>query len=168
MATTRNRRSSLLLVILLLAGLGSTPFALAQPPEHPEHPKEGEAAGPALTKDQLADAIRAYVDKQAKGGWYTVQDPVQGKALKLKLDKVHRERLARVAPDTYFACADFTTDDGVSYDLDFFMKGTDAARLRFADVTIHKRDGVERYRWKEEGGVWKKEPGRASHQPVSL
>lgn len=157
MPSTLARRARLVAMTLSLAAL-ATSTGLAQKPEHPEHPKEGKAAGPALTKDQLADAIRAYVTKQAKDGWYSLQDPVQGSTLRLKLDKVHRERLARVAPDTYFACADFTSDDGVAYDLDFFMKGTDAAQLQFDDVTIHKRSGVERYRWKEAGGVWKKEP----------
>ena len=151
MQPTITRWARLFVVAVLLAGP-----AYAQ--EHPEHPEEGKAAGPALSKEQLAEAIRAHVEKAARDGWYTIEDPVQGKPIRLRLDEVHRERLARVAPDTYFACADFVSDDGVKYDLDFFMKGKDAAHLRFADVSIHKRNGVERYRWREEDGLWKKQP----------
>jgi hypothetical protein len=140
------------LVALVLPGLGT-----ARAQEHPEHPKSEEAAVPALTKDQLADAITAYVKKQSRDGWYALTDPQDGKPLRLKLDSVHRERLSQVSPHTYFACADFVADDGVKYDLDFFMKGEDAAKLTFSEVAIHKRNGVERYRWREENGMWKKE-----------
>ena len=150
-----------LLGLAALAVLVVSGAAAAQPPEHPEHPDDAKAAGPALTEDQLADAIAAHVKKESRDGWYTVDDPVGGKPLRLKLADVHRERLARTAPDTYFACADFTSEDGTKYDLDFFMKGKDAAHLTFSDVAIHKRNGVERYRWREQDGLWTKEPVEA-------
>ncbi|HEV8242127.1 MAG TPA: hypothetical protein VGS57_22365 [Thermoanaerobaculia bacterium] len=149
------RHPRLLLVAALVAAI--VPSAgLAQ--EHPEHPQNAKAAGPALTKDQLADAITTYVGKESHDGWYAITDPTSNQPLKLRLDNVHRERLARVAPDTYFACADFVAEDGTKYDLDFFMKGTEATNLAFSDVSIHKRNGVERYRWREQKGLWKKEP----------
>jgi hypothetical protein len=156
MAHRLTRWLPLLVIVALLVAPAAT---LAG--EHPEHPQKDKAAAP-VDKDKLADAIDAYVHKQSKDGWYTVQDPAAGKPLRLKLDAVHRERLARTAADTYFACADFIAEDGTRYDLDFFMKGKDAAHLHFTDVAIHKRAGVERYRWKEEGGVWKKVPVEAA------
>jgi hypothetical protein len=149
------RRPRLLLVAVLAAILAPS-TGLAQK-EHPEHPQNAKAAAPALTKDQLADAIDAYVKKESRDGWYSITDPVGGTPLRLRLENVHRERLARVSPDTYFACADFVAEDGTKYDLDFFMKGKEAAKLSFSDVSIHKRNGVERYRWREQDGVWKKE-----------
>lgn len=129
--------------------------------EHPEtgeeHPEGGEHAD--LTVDQLADAIAAYVDGRAgEDGYMTVHDPVADTDLELKLDKVHRERLSKVAPHTYFACADFVSRDGVTYDLDVFMKGTDAEALAFHDLSIHKVEGEPRYTWYEEDGTWKKKP----------
>jgi hypothetical protein len=154
MRSSLTRWAPPLALLLLLA-----PALLAQ--DHPEHPKNNKPAAnqaPPLTADTLADSIAKYVQGKSKDGWYTIHDGVQGKDLRLKLDHVHRERLARVASDKYFACADFVGDDGVTYDLDFFMQGKSAPALRFTEATIHKQTGVERYRWQEEGGVWKKVP----------
>ena len=126
--------------------------------EHPaEHPEEVAGAA-ALTKGQLADAIEAYVAKEAKlhGGYFVAMDEKTGEELKLKLDKVHRKRLSKVGKDLYFACADFMTDEGKVYDLDVFMKGSDKNNLAFSEFSIHKEAGKERYAWYEQGGVWKK------------
>lgn len=131
--------------------------------EHPEkgheHPEEG-AGGTELTKERLADAIEAHVAHEAKstGGDYVLKDPQTGETLRLELDKVHEERLAEVAEDTYFACVDFVAQDGTLYDVDFFMEGTSTEDLEYQEFSIHKVDGVERYTWYEEGGVWKKKP----------
>jgi len=73
-----------------------------------------------------------------------------------EIDKVHRARLSKVADDKYFACADFTTKDGKVYDLDVFMVGPDKDSLEFSEFSVHKEDGVERYTWYEEDGLWKK------------
>ena len=136
--------------------------ALAQ--EHPEHPKQDEkqAAQPKpaekpMTLDQLADAITLYIeqDTKLKGGYFLVYDAEEKKPLVLKLDKVHRERLAGLGGGVYFACTDMKADDGVLYDLDFFMKQT-PGRMETTDVSIHKKAGKPRYGWKEENGVWKK------------
>ncbi len=145
------------LVVLAIAGF--TAAAVAQ--EHPEHPMSApKPATPGLTKDELAQAISGYVMAQEKehGGYYAIHDPVDNRDLQLKLVKVHRDRLARVAPDTYFACSDFKNTDGVMYDLDFFMKGTTKDGLVFSDASIHKKAGKERYTWYEEDGLWKKKP----------
>jgi hypothetical protein len=124
--------------------------------EHPEHPK-GESK-PSLTKDELAEAVEAYVQKESAkhDGAFVVKDPVEKKDLSLTLKQVHRERLSQVAPGTYFACADFSAADGTTYDLDIFMKGKDKDHMKTTDVTIHKKNGVERYTWYEDNGVWKK------------
>lgn len=131
--------------------------------EHPEegheHPEEGGEQA-ELTKEGLADAIEAHVadEAEATGGLYVLQDPETGETLQLELDKVHEERLAEVAEDTYFACVDFVGQDGTLYDVDFFMKGESAGDLEYEDFSIHKVDGEARYTWYEEGGVWKKRP----------
>ena len=142
-------------VLTILVSVG---FVGCEKHEHPaEHP-EGAAEAAALTKDQLADAVEAYVAKVAKlhGGYFLAMDEKTGKELKLKLDKVHRKRLSKVGKDLYFACADFVTDEGKVYDLDVFMKGSDKDNLTFSEFSIHKEAGKERYTWYEQGGVWKK------------
>ena len=153
--------------LVILAATGLTAAAFAQ--EHPEHPMNAPSpATPGLTKNDLAHAITNYIDTQAKehDGFFTIHDPVDNRDLKLKLVKVHRDRLARVAPDTYFACTDLRNVDGVIYDLDFFMKGSDPNNLAFSDVSIHKKAGKARYTWYEEGGVWKKKPVGATETPA--
>jgi len=125
--------------------------------EHPkkEHPTEKQAG---LSKTDLAGAIRAWVEKESavSGGWLKVEDPVQGKTLQLKLEKVHDDKLAQVKPDEYFACADFVEKDGTKYDIDIFMQGKTKGDLKETEVTVHKVNGKERYTWYEENGVWKK------------
>ncbi len=131
-------------------------------PEHPksnqEHPTDKKQAG--LTKAELAAAIRNWVEKESarNDGWLKVDDPVNGKTLQLKLEKVHDDRLSQIKPDTYFACADFVEKDGTKYDIDVFMQGKTKDELRETEVSVHKMNGRERYTWFEENGVWKKKP----------
>lgn len=148
------------IVVLSAVALALSFPVLAAAQEHPEHPEEGEAAEPALTEEELADAIEAHVAAVAEehGGTYPVEDPKTGETLQLTLDKVHEERLARTGPHTYFACADFAAADGTTYDVDFFMKGASADDLEFKKFSIHKVNGEPRYTWYEEDGVWKKKP----------
>ncbi len=140
--------------------------------EHPtkkeaqEHPaKKGAQEHPAgearkITEETLAQAIEAYVDKAAKehDGYFVFTDPEEKKELKLKLVKVHKERLAKIEEDVYFACADFKTPEGQVYDLDIFMKGKTADELTFTEVMLHKKNGVPRYTWYQADGVWKRKP----------
>ena len=154
-------------MMAILAILAVLPLVGCKKHEHPaEHPEEsgGQAA---VTKDQLADAIEAYVKQESagQGGYFMVMDNKSGQQLKLSLDKVHRKRLSKVGKNTYFACADFTTPDGKIYDLDVFMTGPNKDSLVFSDFSVHKEAGKERYTWYEEGGIWKKQTvgGGAEH-----
>lgn len=153
---------------IALLGMGQGCGDHEHPGEHPsEHPEGGESA--ALTKDVLADAVAAYVEKTAaeQGGRFTVVDDKTGEQLELTLDKVHRDRLSRVGPDLYFACADFKTPTGKVYDLDVFMEGTAVDNLTFSKFDVHKEEGKERYTWYEEGGVWKtKQVGGGAEHPA--
>jgi hypothetical protein len=162
---------------ILLAGLAVCAVAMSgcnrhreHPADHPaEHPRGAAQVGP--TKDDLADAIGAWVQKQ--GGALEVQDEVAGGKLRLELVKVHRERLSKVGRNKYFACADFKAQNGKTYDLDVFMEGAAKDDLNYSDLTIHKEEGEARYTWYEDGGVWKKKwmaPGGAAameHPPKS-
>ena len=78
--------------------------------EHPsEHPAGAEVKKHGLTKEELAKAIKAYVDRDSrlKGGYFLFYDAEPGKPLVLSLKKVHEDRLSRVGEETYFVCADF-------------------------------------------------------------
>lgn len=156
-------------VLLLIASLC---FA-AEKPKAAEHPGAAMGKADELTKAELADAVAAYIKKEASAnkGFFPITDDKTGQKLNLELEKVHRERLSKVGKDQYFACVDFKTADGKKkYDIDFFMKGTNKNNLTFSEFVIHKENGKERYKWYEEGGVWKKKPveetKKSQEQPV--
>jgi hypothetical protein len=147
-------------ILLITAAIFACSVLGCKKKEHPsEHPEQTQKTT-ELSADELADAIKTYVIEKADetGGYFVVFDDEAKQELKLTLDKVHRERLARTGDNEYFACADFVTPDGLLYDLDVFMTGEDADSLIFSDFTIHKKDGLERYTWYEEDGIWMKNP----------
>ena len=130
--------------------------------EHPTGPKKATASltpqvvqGEKITLQNLARAIESFVEADINlRGAFLVIDPRTNKALKLTLEKVHKERLSHVGDDVYFACADFNADDGKVYDLDIFLRGTNTDELTVTEITVHKEDGQARYGWLEQDGVW--------------
>ena len=111
--------------------------------------------------EMLGDAIEAYVawDSEMHGGFFFVHDSVDNANLALTLDKVHRARLASLGNGVYFACADFKAENGHVYDLDVFMMaepGGPFHGLVPTSISVHKKDGVARYGWAENDGVWTK------------
>ncbi|MBN4081206.1 hypothetical protein JYT44_02455 [Caldithrix abyssi] len=156
-------------IIPLIIAFSFTLPLLAQehPTEHPkktqkkEHPTEHPESTTAtiLTKDNLAKGIQHYIQSHSgKDNLFIVEDEQSGKTLKLELVKVHKERLASVGKETYFACADFKTKDGKVYDLDVFMSGKNAEDLSYQKFHVHKESGVERYNWSEKEGIWTQVP----------
>ncbi|HHT9117276.1 MAG TPA: hypothetical protein ACFYD1_01480 [Candidatus Hypogeohydataceae bacterium YC38] len=147
-------------IIVSMLAMVSTACAGEHPTEHPrEHPaKPAKKEEVGLTKETLAEAITDYVQKDTalKGGVFLVYDQVDEKPLVLSLVKVHKDRLSAVGKGVYFACADFTTPEGVLYDLDFFMKETDR-KLEVTEITVHKVTGKPRYNWVEKEGIWVRE-----------
>lgn len=144
----------------------------AEHPQGQEHPKgkehpEGkeqqqglqQSSAQPVTKESLATAIENYVNQESrlKGGYFLVYDEQKGEPLVLTLKKVHKERLATLGNDTYFACADFETPAGKVYDLDVFMKGPNTESLKVTQITVHKEAGQPRYTWYEEDGIWKRQ-----------
>ena len=146
--------------------------------EHPssEHPSSehssAEHGAQKITKEKLADSIADYVmqDMKLKNGYFMFYDSRDGEVLTLKLDHVHRERVAQTAGNRYFACADFRAaspqqarqsdslraKEGKLFDLDFWMKRGEHGELHVTKITLHKEAGEARYSWYEENGVWKR------------
>ncbi len=126
-----------------------------EPGEHPsEHPEEKKES--KITVEDIATAAENFVKSQYKDGYFIFTDNSTGKTLKLKLDKIHRERLSPIGNNTYFVCADFIAEDGTKYDLDFFMKGSDVESLKVYDITIHKINGKPLYTWVKVGDIWQR------------
>jgi hypothetical protein len=144
---------------ILAIGLLCAFAAFAQ--EHPEHPanKQAKKTDHVYSMDELEKAIVADINAKTTkdGGAYKMEDKEANKTWSLKLDHVHKERLARLDAKTYFACTDFKSDDKHTVDVDFFMKD-DGEKLVMTDASIHKIDGQPRYNWKEKDGYWVKVP----------
>lgn len=123
--------------------------------EHPEHPEHPEKAMPAPSIDDVAAFITTHVNKTVadKKGYMKIEDKKAHKTISVKLDHVHRERLAKTDKNTYFVCADFKDHKGKLYDLDFWVKQTPKG-LVVTETTIHKEEGKPRYTWYEKDGVW--------------
>ncbi len=164
----RNRWLVMLFGFMLVIGLSALPTLAHPQEEHPEDPEaehpEGKEhptdAGSPPTIEEVARFLEAHVaDTMADSdGWIMFHDEHAGKDRKLRLDKIHRERLAKTSEGTYFVCADFMSSQDEVFDLDFWVQRTDEG-LKVTDSIIHKESGKPRYTWSEgEAGVWKRNP----------
>ena len=138
--------------------------------EHPTKTKKAEhpttttttftpqiVQGERINLQNLAKAIEGFVEADIiLRGAFLVIDPKTDTVLKLRLDKVHKERLSHIGEDVYFACADFNAENGKVYDLDIFLHGTNTDNLPVTEISVHKEDGTARYGWQEENGIWAK------------
>lgn len=109
----------------------------------------------APTLEVVAQFLEGYSKDKTKeqGGWLQVPDLEANETLKLRLDKIHRERLSKVGDRAYFVCADFLNAEGKRYDLDFWVKN-EGGKLAVTNTSIHKVSGVPRYIWVEREGLW--------------
>ena len=136
--------------------------------EHPTKTKKAEhptttitpqivQQGEKITLQNLARAIKGFVEADIiLRGAFLVIDPKTDTVLKLRLAKVHKERLSHIGENIYFACADFNAENGKVYDLDIFLQGTNTDNLTVTEISVHKEDGIARYGWQEENGIWSK------------
>ena len=82
-----------------------TQFSCAFSPGKLSRGSPGEIIqGEKITLQNLAKAIESYVEADITlRGAFLVIDPKTDGVLKLRLDKVHKERLSHVGNDVYFA-----------------------------------------------------------------
>jgi hypothetical protein len=148
--------------VLALAALTNPCRAQEHPTEHP-HSTSPKAAKPNVTLKDVAAYTEKYVKDHSQDGLFRLKDKTANQDLALKLDRVHRDRLAQVGPALYFVCADFKTPDGQhTYDLDFFVQGSSKDQLAVQEdkTSVHKQDGKARYTWalNKGTGMWEQKP----------
>ena len=124
--------------------------------EHPEHPEHPSKKTTPVSAQAVGKAVAEFIasDAKLKGGKFMVFDGAANEVLQLDLLKIHMDRLTGIGNDTYFACADFQASNGKVYDLDIFMNGETPDNLDVSEIIVHKEEGVQRYGWREEKGVW--------------
>ncbi len=104
-----------------------------------------------ISKTDFRRAVAEYIRevKAENNGYFIVDAENYEKELKLKLIRIHKNELSYMGDDTYFVCSDFKGVDGNVYDIDIFMKGTDADNLEPEDVYVHKVNEKPLYTWKK-------------------
>ena len=142
---------------------GEHPGASAET-EHKEHPGKTHAeehlgaehpgAEAMLTANEIIKGIKNHINKVTKAnvGYFPISDTKEGKDLRLKLIKVHEDRVSYIKKDAaYFACTDFKADDGkTTYDIDFWMKKGKQGKLEVYQTKIHKKDGKPRFTYRDD------------------
>lgn len=150
-----------LLALVAAAFLVNASAAMEHPGEHPgtpakeehhEHPgthaKEHPGEKEMLSADEIIKGIKDHISAvtEANGGAYPLADAEEGKDLRLTLVKVHEDKVSYIKKDdAYFACTDFSAEDGTKYDLDFWMKKNPEAKPEVYQTKIHKKDGTLRF-----------------------
>lgn len=159
-----NKGINVLTAVALLLMFNGLAVTAGEHPEHPEQSKQSEhpehpeqAVKQTASIESMAKAIEDYVtsDSELKGGYFLIYDQKAQLPLLLNMTKVHKERLAKVGDNLYFACCDFKEKSGKMFDLDFFMEAENG-ELFVTEVMIHKEEGKARYSWFEENGIWKR------------
>ncbi len=127
--------------------------------EHKEHPGETHAEEhpgkkEMLSANEIIKGMKDHITKvaEANNGYYLLSDTAEGKDLKLKLVRVHEDKVSYITKDNaYFACTDFITNDGLTkYDVDFWMKKGAEGTLEVYQTKIHKKDGNPRFMYKDD------------------
>lgn len=159
--------AALVTAVLSLLNWAAVPAVAAPQATTQEHPKEHPsakgtasehpAAAKPVTIDELAQAIQDAIDAKTKeqGGQFHIDDPVLHKTWALTLVRIHKDKLAQLTGDTYFACTDFRASDRNLLDVDFYMKNQDG-KLALSDTAIHKLNGVPRFNYKQVENHWER------------
>lgn len=142
------------MVILIMGIYVAVAFAQEHPGiDHPGIKTEEHPGKDTLSAAQIKKAIEEHISQTTKkqGGFYSLYDERDGKDLRLEFVRVHGRVSYIKKEDAYFACSDFTTDDGkTTYDIDFWMKKSIFGKLKVVKTLIHKKDGLPRHTYKDD------------------
>lgn len=122
--------------------------------EHPGKEHAGKEMGASASAAEIIKAIKDHITEvtDAHNGFFPLYDEQEARSLKLKLVKVHEDKVSYIKKDNaYFACTDFITDDGTAgYDVDFWMKKTGPGAFDVYMTKVHKKDGKPRFTYKDD------------------
>lgn len=92
-------------------------------------------------RENIQSSMKEYIEHQSISGSIYVYDAVDGKLLKLKLDKLHEGIVKKGA--FYVSCADFKDQNGRKIDIDFMVREKDD-KLITTQALVHSVEGEKR------------------------
>jgi len=92
-------------------------------------------------RENIKTSMMSYIESNTIEDIYVLYDAVDGRLLKLKLDKLHDGIVKK--GDFYVSCADFYDHRGKKIDVDFLVL-KDGAQLKTIQAVVHSVDGVKR------------------------
>ncbi len=92
-------------------------------------------------RTQIQESMAAFVENQTIDGVVRHYDPISGEVLRLELAEFH-SGIARKG-DFFVSCADFSTADGHTVDLDFLVL-REGEGVRTVQSIVHSVDGEKR------------------------
>jgi hypothetical protein len=112
-----------------------------------------------VSKADISAGIKQYINRERKkSSDNKFHINFRGKDLAIDLIRIHDDPLSSLGGGNYFASVDMKATDGTIYDIDFFIAGQ-PGNMRVTKISVHKINGKSLYKWKEQGGVWKRVRG---------
>ena len=124
MSGGKTRKSLALIVAGLLLGLVLSSLTRA----------EDDPSIKGKLRQDIQISMRSFIRSETIDGTFYLYDPVEGKLLRLKFDKLH-EGILRKA-DFYVSCADFVDENGRKVDVDMLVRDS-AGKLITTQAIVH-------------------------------
>jgi len=92
-------------------------------------------------RQNIQASMKNFIRSETIDGAFYLYDPVEGRLLRLKFDKLH-EGILRKA-DFYVSCADFVDQNGRKVDVDMLVRNS-AAKLTTTQAIVHAVNDAKR------------------------
>lgn len=117
----------------------------------------GQQIGERHTQQELTGAIASWFQQQGSGQMLELPD---GGQTRVMLANIHRNRLERLDEDTYFGCAEVTTEEGDPYVVNLTLQSSPNRTLRVVDPELYDPDDPRACVWRLADGGWRRAPRR--------
>jgi hypothetical protein len=124
MSGEKKRKSLGLIAAGLILGLALSSLTMA----------EDDPSIKGKLRQDIQTSMKSFIRSETIDGAFYLYDPVEGKLLRLKFDKLH-EGIVRKA-DFYVSCADFVDQNGRKVDVDLLVRDS-TGKLITTQAIVH-------------------------------
>jgi hypothetical protein len=124
MSGEKKRKSLGLIAAGLILGLALSSLTVA----------EDDPSIKGKLRQDIQTSMKSFIRSETIDGAFYLYDPVEGKLLRLKFDKLH-EGIVRKA-DFYVSCADFVDQNGRKVDVDLLVRDS-TGKLITTQAIVH-------------------------------